>query len=151
MPPHPRRGMEPRRQPQLSDVLSSTFLRKLRTLEVMQGSLPPARELLEMWDLRNLTIHVLHRENIKEPGFVSVAAMLDEIKAISAAIASLPPHSQPQNMHFLRVRTRVYIRLKAEFWRRRSSHILALCRGFCICMVRSPGESTAFDTETGRR
>ncbi len=52
---------------QLSDVLSSTFLRKLRSLEVMQGCLAPTRELLEMWDLRSLTLHVLHREKIKDP------------------------------------------------------------------------------------
>ena len=124
---------------QLSDILSSTFTRRLRSLEVLEGMMLPGKELLELWGLRMLVVHVSlkeEREMIRRDGVVGMRGVLDEEKAIVKGIEKVP--KQARDVPFLRARTQVFVRLKAEFWQKCGSWAWGECRGFCLCMVRPP-------------
>lgn len=131
---------------QLGSILSMTFLRELRCLEVMQGSLPPSRELLGMSGLQELVIsHVAERQEIQEqaPSLSRLREILDEEKAMSTAINVLPMRSRPENMPFLSTRTKRFVRLKVDFWHKGPRLIGRSCQGFCMCLVSASHSWTA--------
>ena len=121
---------------QLSNVLSSTFIRKLSNLEVLDGHLPPNEELLTMWNLRSLMLHVNHRQHLDlvSEGNNSLSYLFDEGRSLSLALLTLS--SRAKDMPFVRSKTRIFINLHSEVNHYCRGGTALSCHGFWISMVR---------------